>query len=344
MLKEAGYRTAHYGKWHLSGGGITDAPHPSAYGYDDAAVFSGPAKQVFTGTRFEPMGITRRSDAHAYACYLSVAATDHALRFIRESSDSPFFVNLWLHETHHLVAATEEEKSVYPDIPEPQKTYLASVTRMDREVGRVLALLNELGLSENTIVAFSSDNGPEVPDEQPGEKFYFSVGSTGGLRGRKRSLFMGGVNTPFIVAWPGQIPAGRVDKTTPVSAVDVLPTLLAAAGVAPPKDYEADGDNILPLLRGEKFNHSKPLFWEWQGNHSAEENWPEFGMREGRWGLLWNSSEKRVELFDLIADRAQQNNLAKRYPDRTANMVAAIRTWVSTLPPASKRSPNIKVP
>ena len=347
ILKEAGYATAHYGKWHLSGGGIDAPPATVEYGYDDAAVYVGPGPHVFAGTDYAKM--TEESSAHDHqaASFLSIAATDHTLTFIKKSVESttPFYINLWLHETHHLVSATDEDKSIYPDIAEPQRTYYAAVSRADRQVGRVMELLRELKIADNTIVIFSSDNGPENTHPNPGDKFYYSVGTTGGLRGRKRSLFLGGVNTPFIVRWPGgRVPAGRVDKTSVISGVDVLPTLLAAAGVDAPEGYESDGENILPAFCGEKFERSKPLFWEWRGNHSLPANWPALGMRDGNWQLLIDENGERTELFHIEQDREQSNDLAEKRTDVVARMKKQLDAWKESLPPdpVPKSSPEKK--
>ncbi len=334
LLKHAGYRTAHYGKWHLSGGGVTDAPHPHAYGYDDSAVYVGPGRHVFAGTS---MGqLVREPAAHdrVAASFLSVAATEHALRFISGCGDDPFYVNVWLHETHHLVSATDEDKRAYPNTPEPQRTYYAAVTRADRQIGRLLTLLDELGKADNTIVIFSSDNGPEQTHPRPGDKFYYSVGSTGGLRGRKRSLYLGGVNTPFIVRWPGHVPAGRVDNTAVLSGVDMLPTLLAAANVPVPADYQPDGVNVLAAWRGEPFERRRPIFWEWRGTHASDANWPELAVRDGDWGLLMTEDGQRVELYDLSKDRRQQQDVAKQHPEQVAELIQSIRQWKATLPAA----------
>ncbi|MBI5688517.1 MAG: sulfatase-like hydrolase/transferase [Verrucomicrobia bacterium] len=331
VLREAGYRTAHYGKWHLSGGGLKDAPLPAAYGYDDAAVWTGPGRNVFEGTRYAAeRGEGAAQDRHA-ASLMSVAATDHAVDFISATAGRPFYVNLWLHETHHLVSATEEDKQPYPDVAEPHRTYFAAVTRADRQVGRILAVLDELGLARHTIVIFSSDNGPENSHQAPNQKFYYSQGSTGGLRGRKRSLLMGGVNVPFLVRWPGQVPAGHVDKTTALAGVDVFPTLLAAAGVPPPAGYVGDGENMLAALRGQPQARTKPVFWWWQGHHGGDD-WPALAMREGPWVLTLDETRSRVELHDVVADRFQSNNLAASQPERVARMQAAIAAWFDTLP------------
>jgi arylsulfatase A-like enzyme len=330
VLQQAGYRTAHFGKWHLSGGGMTDAPLPAAYGYDEAAVWTGPGRHVFDGLDYTfANGEASAHDRHA-ASWISVAATDHALRFIRAAGDRPFYLNLWLHETHHLVSATEQDKESYADVPEPQRTYYAAVSRADRQVGRVLDLLDELGLARNTLVMFSSDNGPENSHAQPGQKFYYSQGSTGGLRGRKRSLLLGGINVPFLVRWPGVVPAGRVDRETALAGVDVFPTVLAAAGVPAPEGYVADGENVLPAFRGEALQRTKPVFWWWQGRHEGDD-WPAFALREGRWLLVHDESGERVELHDVVADRAQSINLADRETERVTRMKAAIATWFATL-------------
>lgn len=341
LMKEAGYATAHYGKWHLSGGGKDiDAPLPAAYGYDDAAVWTGPGRNVFEGTSVE----RQAGDAHdkSGASFQTIAATEHVLRFVRQASveKKPFYIHFWLHETHHLVAATEEQKAPYPDTAEPQRTYYSAVTRADAQVGRVLALLDELKLAENTIVIFSSDNGPENSQLRPTDKLYHSVGTTGGLRGRKRSLYMGGVNVPFLVRWPGRVPAGRVDKTSVIAGVDMLPTLLAAAGVAAPEGYQSDGLNVLAAFKGETFMRTQPLFWEWRGPNAQEADWPQLAMRDGFHTLVMNYDGSRTELYDLSKDRAQAHDLSAADPQRTAAMTAALRAWQKTLPVPTPPEPG----
>ncbi len=332
LFKEAGYTTGHFGKWHLSGGGIEDAPLPAEYGYDDAAVWTGPGKNAFEGTTVA--GKVGTAHDRVGASYMTEAAVEHTIRFIRAAKDRSFYVNLWIHETHHLVAATEKDKRAYPDTAEPQRTYYAAVTRADRLIGAVLDTIKELDLEQNTIVIFSSDNGPEETHPKPDDKFYYSVGSTGVLRGRKRSLYLGGVNTPFIVRWPGHVSAGRVDKTSVLSGVDILPTLLAVANISLPDSYQPDGVNVLAALRGDPFERTQPLFWEWRGPHTREANWPELAMRDGDWGLLMTQDGKRVELYDLVKDRAQSHNLAAGQPQRVASMTEALRVWKATLPPS----------
>lgn len=331
VLHEAGYATAHYGKWHLSGqGGEIEAPLPAAYGYDDAAVWTGPGRSVFEGTNVEKMA----GSAHdkVGASFQTIAATEHALHFIRGVKDKPFYLNLWLHETHHLVSATDEDKKEYPDTAEPQRTYYAAVTRADRQVGRLLALLDELKLADNTIVFFSSDNGPENSQPRPSDKLYHSVGSTGGLRGQKRSLYLGGVNVPFIVRWPRVVPAGRVDKTSVLAGVDVMPTLLAALDVKAPAGYQSDGVNILAALKGQPFARQAPVFWEWRGPHAHEADWPTHSIRDGDHVLIHNEDFTRMELYNVITDRAQQHDIAPQNPELVATLKAKLDAWRKTLP------------
>ncbi|MDF7826861.1 sulfatase-like hydrolase/transferase [Pontiellaceae bacterium B12227] len=318
LLKDAGYRTAHYGKWHLSGGKVKNAPLPSVYGYDDAAVWVGPGRHVFTGS------VIDRSKGEA-SSFLSVAATEHAIRFIKDSGDQPFLINLWLHETHHVITATEEDRKPYPVVAEPQQTYYSAVTRMDKQVGRILDAVEAAGIDENTLIIFSSDNGPESLNTH----LEYSVGVTGGMKGRKRSLFMGGVCVPFIARWPGTVPAGRVDEETLLGGVDMLPTFLAAAGQALPSGFDPDGINVLPALRGQKLERTKPLFWHWAGT-SHNENWPRFGIREGSWTLLMD--DKKIELYDVSKDRGQQENLVEDHPERVDRMLKALAAWKATLP------------
>ena len=335
VLKQAGYATAHYGKWHLClAGAGQGAPQYPAYGYDDAAVFAwaGPeTRSVFDGTSVE----SKKGEAHEgeAPAYLTIAAVENTLKFIEAHKDKPFFINLWIMETHSLIVARPEDRVPYKDVPEPEQTYYAAVTRADTQVGLVLKKLDELGLKDNTIVIFSSDNGPEHPLEDPAKPLmYYSRGSTGGMKGQKRSLYSGGVCTPFLIRWPGRVPVGKIDENTMLSAVDMLPTLAAAAGVKQlPAGYQGDGENMLPALLGKPMDRSQPLFWKWNGDHSGN-NWPAYAMRDNRWVFLISEDRRRIELYDVIADRDQKNNLSAQESERTKRMQAVVEQWVETLP------------
>ncbi|MDB4384526.1 sulfatase-like hydrolase/transferase [Opitutaceae bacterium] len=319
LLQEAGYRTGHFGKWHI--GRATDVPTEDQYGYDDYATFNG------SGTKeLRPQ---------------SLESVDHAEKFIKANKDHPFFVNLWLHETHLAHFPREDYLEKFKDLNEQQRVYAAVVAEGDEGVGRILRLLNELDLDENTLVVFSSDNGPEAT-RGPEHKFhnnskvglggYYSVGESGGLVGQKRSLYAGGVRVPFVVRWPAVVPAGKVDRTSVLTAVDLLPTFLDAAGVNLPAAFEPDGQSALAAFKGSPIERSKPIFWEWRGGLSKDYTWPTLGVRDGRWKLLLNEKLDRVELYDIEADWAEAHNLAKKLPQETARLIAMIHRWKASLP------------
>ena len=257
FLKQAGYRTAHFGKWHLTNRDTHGAPQPEAYGYDESAVFNGGAEWP-------------SADLHATAA--------NTVAFIKANKDKPFFINVWLHESHTPHVPTRGSMAKWKHLDEQKQVYSAVITDGDNAVGTILDALKAEGVEDNTIVMFSSDNGPERTAAKAGPKkrdhdanvtgygTYYSIGDTGGLRGRKRSLFEGGVRVPFIVRWPGHTPAGAKNDTTVFTAVDLLPTLCAAAGVKLPADYHGDGENLLAAFEGKAITRTRPIFWEWLGN------------------------------------------------------------------------------
>jgi N-acetylgalactosamine-6-sulfatase len=323
FLKQAGYRTAHFGKWHLTNRDTEGAPRPEAYGYDEALVFNG-------GAGWESANL------HATAA--------DTVAFIKANKAHPFFINAWIHESHtpHIPTAESMEKWKHLD---PQKqVYAAVITDGDNAVGTILDALKAEGLEENTIVMFSSDNGPERtaakdspqkidPDAQvTGYGTYYSVGQTGGMRGRKRSLFEGGVRVPFLVRWPGHTPAGAKNDTTVFTGVDLLPTLCAAASVVLPADYQSDGENLIAALNGKSSPRTRPIFWQWRGPKSEPDYWPRLAVRDGDWKLVLTDDAQRFELHRLADDRAENTDVAKDHPDIVARLSKMALDWKATLP------------
>ena len=323
FLKNAGYRTGHFGKWHLTNTGAPGTPQPAEYGFDECAVFNGPG------------------DGNSQA---KVDATaDNAVRFIRESMGRPFYLNVWIHESHTPHRPTKESMERWKHHDEQKQVYAAVITDGDNDVGQVLAALKETGAEDNTIVLFSSDNGPEwtgtqkyvgknAKDGTRGYDTFYSVGQTGGLRGRKRSLFEGGVRTPFIIRWPGHVPAGVKNEKTVVTAVDLLPTLCAAAGVKLPQDYHGDGENLFDAFNGKERLRTRPIFWEWRGTDTELDWWPRLAVREGDWKLAMTYDAKRVELHQLINDRAEAKDSSKEHPEIVARLSKLALGWKATLP------------
>jgi arylsulfatase A-like enzyme len=327
FLRQGGYRTAHFGKWHLTNAETEGAPKPDAYGYDESAVFNGGAGWPIAG--------------------LHDAAKD-AAAFIKSDRDKPFFINVWLHESHTPHVPTTESMEKWKHLDAQKQVYAAVITDGDNAVGTILDALKSEGLEDNTIVMFSSDNGPEhtaAKDSQQktdsdaqvkGYGTYYSVGQTGGMRGRKRSLFEGGVRVPFIVRWPGHTPAGMKNDTTAFTAVDLLPTVCNAAGVTLPDDYRGDGENLIAAFNGEPIRRSRPVFWQWLGLAAEPDYWPRLAVRDGDWKLVMTEDAKRVELHRLTDDRAQAIDVSKENQEIVARMSKMALDWRATLP----KSPN----
>ena len=323
FFQQAGYRTAHFGKWHLTNRNTHGAPAPTAYGFDEFAVFNGGAE-------------TASADLHA--------TPENAATFITANKDRPFFLNVWLHESHlpHLPTKASLEKWAHLD--EQKRVYAAVITDGDNAVGRVLDALEAAGVAQNTIVIFSSNNGPETtaPKTQlssgdadagvAGYGGYYSVGSSGGLRGEKRSLFEGGVRGPFLVRWLGHTPAGMKNDTTAFTAVDLLPTLCATAKITLPPGYRGDGENLLAALHGEPIKRTKPIFWAWTGKATDPDWWPRLAVRDGDWKLLLTGDAQRVALHRLTTDRAEAVDVAKDHPEIVARLAQLALAWKATLP------------
>jgi N-acetylgalactosamine-6-sulfatase len=329
LLKKAGYVTAHYGKWHL--GWTEDSPEPGAYGIDDYQILVGkgptwPFKEA--GWRAKSTGIF----------------IDKAIEFIEANREKPFYINTWLLDTHTILDPTEEQMQPYAAFRPGRhagkkykgalQVYYAVATNADKQIGRLLDKLDELGLSENTIVVFSSDNGPE--DIHITNASHSGVGSAGPFRGRKRSLYEGGVRMPFIIRWPGGgVAAGKVDDTTILSGIDFLPSICKFAGVKLPKDLNPDGEDMTGALLGKGKKRSKPLMWEWRYEVDGDciNKSPILAIRDGEWKLLMNPDRSRVELYNIPKDPMEVDNLAGQYPGIVKRLSAKLLKWRASLPP-----------
>jgi N-acetylgalactosamine-6-sulfatase len=321
MMQEAGYATAHFGKWHLCNDMVPDGPLPTAYGYDEFGAFNLP------GEAPEQMKTSE--------------AGPRAVDFIKRHQDQPFFINLWIHAAHTPHYPKEQYLKQFENLDEQKQVYAAVIAEGDAEVGLVLDTLKELGLDENTLVIFSSDNGPEwtgtkkqVDDTStgPGLGSYYSVGEKGNLKGQKRSLYAGGTRVPFIARWPGVVPAGRTDRSSVLTAVDLLPTFMELAGQPLPSGYEPDGISIVSALEGKPFDRTEPIFWEWAPARDTPELWPNLGVRNGKWKLLYNEKLGRAELYDEEGDWAEAVDVSKEHPETVEQLTQQLKAWKKTLP------------
>ncbi|WP_013629293.1 sulfatase family protein [Rubinisphaera brasiliensis] len=328
LLKRQGYKTGHFGKWHI---GPEDAD--GTYGIDTV--------QTIGKSRDSAAG----RDTDLYSA---------AIDFIRDNKDGPFYVNVWGHATHFPVHTSPELVNVFDDVSvdradfpptmqhkfdeslqiskqldESMRQYLGDVYQIDLNVGRLLKVIDELGLRENTIVVFSSDHGPApVALGKKGVRKYSQnmLGSAGPFRGGKHSQYEGGTRVPFIIRWPGKTPAGRVNSTSVSSFVDWLPTLAAIAG-ANDLPEQLDGEDISDIWRGAERQRERPLFWKTSSTGSAP------SIRDGKWKLhLPQRKQGETELYDLSVDPSETDNVAADYPEAVEELSAKINTWVSTLP------------
>ena len=272
-LKGAGYRTALFGKWHL---GYGDAYHPQSRGFDEFFGFiAGQHSYVQVGAPDGTPILDGRKVAAPFE-YLTDTLADRAADFVQKNRDRPFFLYLAFNAVHTPLQASPKYLSRFAGIAdERRRTYAAMLSAMDDGIGRTMAALKEAGVLENTLVIFFNDNGgPTMAGTT------INGSSNAPLRGSKRQTWEGGIRVPFIVQWTGRLPAGRVDRR-PIIQLDVMPTALAAAGVAVPADWKLDGVNLLPFLSGQ--NPARPhdaLFWR-LGDQMA--------IRMGDWKLVKTS-------------------------------------------------------
>ncbi len=319
-MKTAGYATAHIGKWHLGGGrDVTDAPKFAAYGYDEGVgTYESPEPHpdiTATDWIWSPKDKVKRWDRTAFF-------VDKTLDFLDRHRGQPCFVNLWPDDVH--TPWVPDEVSDKKDLP---KNFRPVLSVLDRQMGRLLDGLKSRGLEENTIVVFTSDNGA-LPT--------FDGARSGGYRGNKLCLYEGGIRMPFIVRWPGRIPAGRVDDRSITSAVDLFPTLCALTGATVPRDAKLDGIDVSAVWRGGTAPKRDPLFWEYGRNDEffkfGPDRSPNVAVRRGNWKLLINANGSGVELYDLTTDTKEANNLAARNPEVVRDLSKLALDWRARLP------------
>ena len=328
LLQQAGYRTAHFGKWHLSNNMIPDSPLPSEYGYDEYGAFNCAGEQM---------------PVHEDA--------DHTVAFIEKChrEGRPFFVNLWLHEPHTPFHTVPKYRWRFRELEERDNIYASVLSHADDRIGEVLDALDRLELSKETLVIFSSDNGPArasqaaelslMHDTATGAGYGIAAarGTTGGRKGYKASLFEGGIGVPFIARWPDKIPAGAIDKSSILSAVDLLPTFCELAGAKLPADYQPDGVSQVSVLLGNSSkSRTKPLFWKmqagWPIRKSRPHHWVAYAMMHDRWKLLTNRDRDYFEVYDLNADPLETTDVSDQGSAPLVKLRSDLEAWIKTLP------------
>ncbi len=348
LLKSAGYATAAFGKWHL---GHKQQWLPRTQGFDEYFGI------LYSNDMFPVQLVSNESVAEypVEQATLTERYTDHAVRFIEQNKDRPFFIYLPHAMPHKPLAASKDFYT--PDTRD--NLYADVISELDASIGRVLDKLKELSLDERTMIIFTSDNGP-----------WFG-GSTGGLRGMKGKTWEGGLRVPMIARMPGSISKGIVSDA-PTASIDILPTICGLAGVAPPKDRVIDGRDIMPLFRGSGAPSPHDAIFGMQGaalatiragkwklhvlnpgplmfsNLSADEraNWVDPRGSDGVVmlapleqykptqypGLITGDNPKAMMLFDLAADRGEQHDVADKHPGVVARLLAAFNKVKAEVP------------
>ena len=350
-LKKAGYATAACGKWGLGGPGTTGEPNRQgfdyfygylcqrlAHNYYPVHLWRDGRKEILAGNTFH-FGRGKLSadknplDKASYAEFsgkqysLDLIAAD-ARAWLQAHKDQPFFLYLPFTVPHLALQvppdSLEEYEGEFPETPykgekgylphwAPRAAYAAMITRLDREIGRLMALLKDLRLDERTLVLFSSDNGATI-DVGGADTDFFE--SNAPLRGKKTMVYEGGIRVPLIARWPGRIKPGRV--TGHICAFeDYLPTFCEAAGVRPPA--EIDGVSFLPALLGDERRQAEReyFYWEFQGRQV---------VRRGDWKGIRNAGQGTFELYDLATDSAESRNLALQKLDVVREIEELMRT------------------
>lgn len=337
-LRAAGYATAHIGKWHLGGGrDVVDAPKFAAYGYDEGAgTYESPEPHpdiTATNWIWSVQDRVKRWDRTAFF-------VDKTLDFIRRKRDAqPCFVNLWLDDPHTPWVPGPDAKE-----GDTMENLRAVLEENDRQIGRLMDGLRDLGIERETLLFFVSDNGP-LPT--------FNGRRNAGLRASKLSLYEGGIRMPCIVRWPGKVPAGRADSETVLSALDMFPTLARLAGA----DFggNSDGQDMSAALLGKAFPERKaPLFWEYGRNEewfrfpkAPGDRSPNLAVREGRWKLLVNADGGGAELYDMASDLGERSNLIAAEPAIGQRLASQALGWRKSLPgptPESRAEHGVQRP
>lgn len=326
-LQGIGYRTGVFGKWHL---GSSSESRPNAQGFDEFYGFHAGCIDYYSHIMYWEQPAQHdlwHNDSEVWenGTYFTDIITRESLRFLSENRSRPFFLYVAYNAPHYPLHAPREYMERFAHLERHRQLQAAMVATVDDSVGRILTQLRKLGLTENTMVFFQSDNGATIEKREllDGSGEFFHGGSNAPYRGFKGGLYEGGIRMPAVLSWPGSLPAGRVVNGIGC-AIDVLPTFLAAAGAKPPAGKVIDGKNVLPMARGEAPSPHESLFWKY-GTQVA--------LRRGSWKVILKGKESFEEnahlpaifLANLEKDPNEMRNLAAEQPEILQQMTTLAR-------------------
>ena len=316
LKKDAHYATAFIGKWHLYTG-RDKKYNPLNQGFDiniGGCSYGGPP------TFFDPYRIDFLPDRKEGE-YLPNRLADEAIAFISEqnSKDKPFFLALWNYTVHWPMEAPDKLVEKYKNLPVKgyrDHRYAAMIEAMDIAIGKVLKSLDDLNITEETLVIFTSDNGP-----------FGGVGDASPLRADKGHLYEGGIRVPLIVRWPGKVEAGAVEET-PVILTDLHPTILSATGLDLNSTIPNDGHNLLPLLKGKEKLNNRAVYWHYPNFAFHTDNRLGSAIREGDHKLIHFYDTDSVELYNLKNDIGEKNDLSGKMPQLASRLKNKLKVWL----------------
>ena len=328
VMKSAGYATAHIGKWHL---GYTPGTMPNSQGFDHSFGHMGGC--IDNWSHFFYWNGPNRHDLWrnnqeiwADGAYFPELMVSESRTFIRANRNRPFFIYWAINLPHYPLQGTDRWRKAYAHLPSPRREYAAFLSSMDENIGELLSIIEEEGLTRNTLVVFQSDHGHSTE-----ERTFGGGGSAGPYRGAKFSLFEGGIRVPAIISWPGKLPRNQVRRQL-ATAIDWLPTVASLCGI--PLEHRIDGKSLVPLIHSAQAPTPHPRF-HWATGRN------QWAVRQGPWKLIGNprdTSSKaplteadRRFLVNLAADPAETNNLAVEHPDMVRELEALHDDWTQSV-------------
>jgi arylsulfatase A-like enzyme len=336
LFQQAGYKTGQFGKWHMGNGrDVNNAPPPTQYGFDQSLVaFEGNGDRLLywndNGTKY---GLSQQNEDATVGsfeyCYFYEAAgkqVDAALTFITNAvtAGKPFYVHVPFNDTHSPYNVPPGQENDFDHITSDtaSKTFLGELHNLDKQIGRLVQAVDGLGIATNTLIVVIGDNGA------PNDSLNQILNRNGGLRGGKGNLYEGGFREPFMVRWPGTIPAGVVNSNTAISTLDLLPTYCSFAQIPLPNAPFA-GENMSDVFRGSTRMRNRPLFWEYGTVSALSPASPKLAVRDGNYKFMRNPDGTRRELYLIPQDHAEANNLVNQagYSGVVSNLEAQLMTW-----------------
>lgn len=339
-LKAAGYYTAHIGKWHMGGGrDMADVPMITEYGFDESVTqFEGLGERYLAtyetlNLKDSTRGLEKQSAAlgkgeihWAKRENFTKIFVDRTLETIKhaQAAGKPFYINLWPDDMH---TPLEPPLALRGDLSTKAR-FQGVMQEMDRQMGRLFDFLRkDPDLFKNTLVVFTSDNGPDM-----------AVNNAAPLRGFKTYLYDGGIREPFIVWWPDEIDkneAGSINEKTVMAAIDLPLTFMELAGAEPDQNVKYDGQSMLSVLKGEKeILRKKPIFWIRPPDRPGYdgENNPDLAIRSGDYKLLMDIDGTNIQLYNLMQDIGESENLVEKMPELTIELKRLLLDWYHHYP------------